>query len=1670
MSQARTWFAICIFSASLLNAGGGAAAEEQPCMKVPLDVYTSKSCKEKGVNYAYYEGDGDKRPDFSKAKPVKQGKLKYFDLSPRKRDQHFGMKFTGYLKVKYAGDYTFHLDADDRGRLDIGSKTVVEWGKNRGEIHLAEGVHPITLAYLQGGGGMKLNLAWCVPPPPWHVKEAETRLPVTVSLDHARGRMPPQVYLADLKPLETDKLSFDRKTKNAVRWDVRSKEEIQKDIARVKRECKERGQEFTQEIYRVHGHRKMRAKGSATFPLKPEYQWFSFWGHGHTEIHIDGDKASGVLGGHGGEHPHHPPFPTSKGGRATLVPIPPGAKRLTIKADAEWLRQVGFLTRHPAVARATLYLPGRDPTSLIPLVYNLSGQRVGCRILWAHPGEPMSILFDCSSGETQYFVYLVDRSKKPTRLNWAPKAGLIFETRYLDRYDPAIETMDGFLELWDEADFIAGKKEMTRIWKQFFPFRPYYETTPNFRDALRGARMALARYTGFFHVPDTRKYQFHYKALPGGYFLIDNQLVSAFTYHESKTLREQGSKHGYKRFAVELAKGMHRIEFYQYGSARRFSAQLGWGLPGKEDDLEPFGNLHHGTAFSVWEPVADAGAAPIRRRGKDVHASFTWHHRYQFLGKYPARDIVGYSFAARMTEKPEEAVFRWRFDDGRTAEGERVNHHFLTPGTRKVELVVLDGPDGDVVASASSNVHVHVDWSWPSDTDHNRLRDLISQRAEEFASVTPIGEVVSLYYWARQNHWPELRKVIGSALAQRTEEAVKAVPYTRLLEMAESLGSPAEACYDPAEPFLRAVMDRAPRGGRHWRAAALALADILVTARAEPKKGLQLLEKVKKAVPTVDLAGEWQMAQAERWHCLTPPDNVPDVPKDLNWSDALLPLKVKAEDGRGIWLAKDIQLPASRKGKELVLDLGDMPGSGVILFNGKRLGRPWQWGDGSIVVPAGMQRAGGTNRVAALFQPTDPPDYWAKAKEGAPPTLRVSGPPNSLAKGYVSNPQPLADYYALRQQENRDPMLEELGGSHATEQAVRRALDWFTKHQEEDGRWSCKKHGGAEGHDNFATGIAMLCYLGWGATHTEPGPYRKPLAKAVEWLVGRVGTDGDLTAESSQGMYDQGVATAALAEAYGVTKDPALLKPLRRATTFIVKAQDRHRGGWRYKPRSGSDTSVTGWQVMALASARRAGIRVPGETFGRARKWFNHVGGGPYKGRYGYSNADPRPAMTAEGMVCQQLMGLPPRHLRMIDGVNYLKTALPGGPGKNYYYWYYLTRALHRHGGPVWALWNQRMKQRLLSTQVRDGEHAGSWHPRGEYGNQGGRVMSTGLATLSLEVYYHTNYSLKLCTSRSCKEKGVNYAYYEGKWNSLPDFDKMKPVKKGKLKHISLSPRKRDDYFGMKFTGYLKVNTPGEFTFFLASDDGSRLSIDSKTVIDNGDTHSRRGKRGDIHLAEGVHEVTVTYVQGGGGLKPYPLFAAGAHALPLTPGGESLGLNVTVPHASVPFTDVATRRLTADALLGLGKNEEAKDILMNLDLAWPMPEKTQLKLTSDLREIRRWASGRHTDTVAAIDSINSWLQKHPMLRLDPTFMTTKIEAYANMGDYARAFTLAEQMRRVDMNETQQRELMFAQVKASIKADDMERATEIYKEMKRIAPYSTSTIEAREAIKEAILNE
>jgi hypothetical protein len=244
------------------------------------------------------------------------------------------------------------------------------------------------------------------------------------------------------------------------------------------------------------------------------------------------------------------------------------------------------------------------------------------------------------------------------------------------------------------------------------------------------------------------------------------------------------------------------------------------------------------------------------------------------------------------------------------------------------------------------------------------------------------------------------------------------------------------------------------------------------------------------------------------------------------------------------------------------------------------------------------------------------------------------------------------------------------------------------------------------------------------------------------WLINQQKPDGDLRGAGGN-MYSHGLAAITLCEAYGLTGDRAVGYAAQNAINFIQKAQNQTTGGWRYAPGDPGDTSVVGWQLMALKSGMMAGLQVDPACVERVKKFLNSVRvGGSQSGRFGYTtDGGGSNAVTAVGLLCSQYLGTRREDPIMLDGVKHMMAAQPGGAkaSSDIYYWYYATQVMHNVTGADWDAWNRKTRRTLIESQTTEASTCanGSWSAdKDTWGKRGGRLMQTSLSALTLEVYY----------------------------------------------------------------------------------------------------------------------------------------------------------------------------------------------------------------------------------------------------------------------------------------------------------------------------------------------
>ncbi|MHC5544657.1 prenyltransferase/squalene oxidase repeat-containing protein, partial [Singulisphaera rosea] len=177
-------------------------------------------------------------------------------------------------------------------------------------------------------------------------------------------------------------------------------------------------------------------------------------------------------------------------------------------------------------------------------------------------------------------------------------------------------------------------------------------------------------------------------------------------------------------------------------------------------------------------------------------------------------------------------------------------------------------------------------------------------------------------------------------------------------------------------------------------------------------------------------------------------------------------------------------------------------------------------------------------------------------------------------------------------------------------------------------------------------------------------------------------------------------------------------------------------------PEQAGDTSVFGWQMFALRSARLSGLIVPKNTLIGCRTYLDLAAADGRKTTYSYQPGRAfSPVMTAEALLSRQYLGWPRNFPPLIKGASHVAIDLEQSQERNIYYWYYATQLLHNLQNKDWKKWNVRVREGLIQMQIPgNGCDRGSWDPVrpqvDRWAMSGGRLFLTSLSLLTLEVYY----------------------------------------------------------------------------------------------------------------------------------------------------------------------------------------------------------------------------------------------------------------------------------------------------------------------------------------------
>lgn len=299
-------------------------------------------------------------------------------------------------------------------------------------------------------------------------------------------------------------------------------------------------------------------------------------------------------------------------------------------------------------------------------------------------------------------------------------------------------------------------------------------------------------------------------------------------------------------------------------------------------------------------------------------------------------------------------------------------------------------------------------------------------------------------------------------------------------------------------------------------------------------------------------------------------------------------------------------------------------------------------------------------------------------------------------------------------------------------QAIDKGLSFLLSAQRDDGSWA---PGEADEYAIAVTSLSLMAFMSR-AEFPGSGPNGKALTRAKNWLLKKAkeAPDGFLGTT----MYEHGLATMALTELWGMTRekeDDAVIQAAIEAAVDVILRSQTPKGGWRYHPTpaKGEDTSVTVTVFVGLASAQQAGFYVPNETIAKVITYFKSAVSQKTGGFHYYVGEvarDDSIACTGGGAYAAQLAGA--RGSKMV--LDALRSLTERSPGvfkmqmEHFYYGhYYAIHAMVQAGDKYYAEWYPQIRDALIARQLRNG----SWpiSPITNRGRKEGGIKSAGYET-----------------------------------------------------------------------------------------------------------------------------------------------------------------------------------------------------------------------------------------------------------------------------------------------------------------------------------------------------
>ena len=322
--------------------------------------------------------------------------------------------------------------------------------------------------------------------------------------------------------------------------------------------------------------------------------------------------------------------------------------------------------------------------------------------------------------------------------------------------------------------------------------------------------------------------------------------------------------------------------------------------------------------------------------------------------------------------------------------------------------------------------------------------------------------------------------------------------------------------------------------------------------------------------------------------------------------------------------------------------------------------------------------------------------------------------------------------------------------------SIERSTRFLLKMQETDGSFSDPKSRNAAQNDYAMTALGILALASVGHQPSDLGKAGSALNRALNFILRRDPRRGGYEyfgADKSR-MYGHGITTLCLTEMMGMSvsrmQEARLRTVSQKAINMILRSQmvpknnPNHQGGWRYTPNArDSDLSITVWQLMALRSAKNAGLDVPKRAIDAAvlylkRSYFSprDARGRPTNMRSGCAYMPGQPpefSTAAAGLLSLQVCGEydAPEVLGSVAWLTRQKI-VPREMQWFYYGIYYYSQGMRKRNKAVAEKAKKVTEDVLLKLQQIDG----SWVGMSGMEQGAGRIYCTALSVLSLSVQY----------------------------------------------------------------------------------------------------------------------------------------------------------------------------------------------------------------------------------------------------------------------------------------------------------------------------------------------